>query len=181
MPEKLLAALLLLSLATYLHAMRSLFLHSHGVPRGMRLIQLLGALSGAAHLYAILSHNPGIGRTLGASAVYALALLVFGLARRATIAHPLTLAYSPDNPTFLLSTGIYRWIRHPFYASYMLTWLGGIVSAPSGLTIATTCVMAGLYARAAILEEEKFANSALRSAYSEYRQRTGMFCPRWPI
>jgi protein-S-isoprenylcysteine O-methyltransferase Ste14 len=38
-------------------------------------------------------------------------------------------------------------------------------------------IMLALYARAAILEERKFADSALKAEYRDYRSRTGFFLP----
>lgn len=170
--------LLIISLSLYLRAMYTLFSRAHGISNGMRTIQWAGALTGAIHLYAI-AHSPQPWMVIAAGlAFYLLALFVFALARQATQAHPLTLAYSPDKPSFLVSTGIYRFVRHPFYLSYMLTWFAGTVSAPGVLTILTTAAMAMLYLVAAIHEEAKFSKSGLASAYAAYRKTTGMFLPR---
>jgi protein-S-isoprenylcysteine O-methyltransferase Ste14 len=87
-------------------------------------------------------------------------------------------AFSDDTPQFLLRHGPYRYVRHPFYASYLLFWVGTAVTTAGWLPWLVPFGMLLLYARAATGEEQKFARSDLAQAYETYRQNTGMFLPR---
>lgn len=91
---------------------------------------------------------------------------------------PLTLAYANDMPVHLNQNGPYRWIRHPFYTSYLLAYVGGLVAAVSLPPLVVVVGMSALYANAAGREERKFQSSALRHQYGTYKRRTGMFTPR---
>jgi protein-S-isoprenylcysteine O-methyltransferase Ste14 len=64
--------------------------------------------------------------------------------------------------------GLYRWVRHPMYASYMLSYVGYLFSYPTprnGLIVALTAL--ALNARAVV--EERFL--AADAAYRDYLGR----------
>lgn len=89
----------------------------------------------------------------------------------------LTLAYSGDIPVMVLETGPYRWVRHPFYVSYLMTYSAGVMVSRNLLLLVVVAVMGAIYVHAARTEEAKFAQSPLADAYASYRQRVGMFLP----
>jgi protein-S-isoprenylcysteine O-methyltransferase Ste14 len=93
-------------------------------------------------------------------------------------ARPLTIAFADDVPMHVVRSGPYRVVRHPFYTSYMLAYLAGLIATASPLLIPVIVCMGTLYTRAASGEEAKFAASALRDEYAVYRHRTGRFTPR---
>jgi protein-S-isoprenylcysteine O-methyltransferase Ste14 len=103
---------------------------------------------------------------------------LFAWAIRSTLRRRLSLTYNPDVPEFILETGAFGLVRHPFYTSYVLFWLSFIVIHPSIINGAIALVIFGFYLNAARFEEAKFARSALASAYQHYSDRTGMFVPR---
>src|SRR5205807_8586540 len=84
----------------------------------------------------------------------------------------LSAAFSPDTPQHLFDGGPYRFIRHPFYCSYLLTWTAGIVATAWLWLLPSLAVMLVIYLRAAVVEEEKFARSPLAGAYERYRSHT---------
>ncbi len=53
------------------------------------------------------------------------------------------------------TSGLYRWIRHPLYASYLLSYLGYVLSNSSAAN-AVTCLLAALLLVARLLREERF-------------------------
>lgn len=53
------------------------------------------------------------------------------------------------------TSGMYRWIRHPLYASYLLSYLGYVLSNSSASN-ALTCLLAALLLVARLLREERF-------------------------
>jgi protein-S-isoprenylcysteine O-methyltransferase Ste14 len=93
-------------------------------------------------------------------------------------ARPLTLAFAHDLPTHLVDRGPYRTVRHPFYSSYMIAYVSGLIATMNLRLLPLILVMGMLYTRAARKEEAKFLASRLSHRYGLYRQRTGMFIPR---
>ena len=78
----------------------------------------------------------------------------------------------------LITCGPYRYIRHPFYTSYNLAWLAGLVATAWWPLAVAAAVMAALYERVAREEERGFAASALGEKYRLYRLRAGRYFPR---
>jgi protein-S-isoprenylcysteine O-methyltransferase Ste14 len=110
-----------------------------------------------------------------------LSAALFAWAIKTTYRRRLSIAYNPDIPEFILQSGPFRLVRHPFYTSYLLFWLSLIVMQPSIVSASVTSVLFGFYLNAAKFEEAKFARSALASAYKGYEARTGMFVPRMSV
>ena len=115
-----------------------------------------------------------------AMVLFLLALALFVWTVRLTRKTPLTVAYARDEPALLLKRGPYRYVRHPFYVSYLLFWAGTAAASPGVFPWAVPLVMLLVYWHAARREEAKFAASPLASAYADYRARVGMFLPRLP-
>jgi protein-S-isoprenylcysteine O-methyltransferase Ste14 len=118
-----------------------------------------------------------------AAAISGIALQLAGLALfvasvQATRETRLTLAFDNDLPTHVTRIGPYRWVRHPFYLSYILFWVGCACAAPSISTVTTAAVLAVLYLIAAIKEERKFASSEIANEYNAYKQRSGLLWPK---
>lgn len=105
-------------------------------------------------------------------------LVLFGRCTAVNRARPLTLAFAADLPTHLVDSGPYRRVRHPFYSSYMIAYLSGLIASMNLRLLPLILGMGTLYTRAARKEEAKFSASSLGQRYSLYRERTGMFIPR---
>jgi protein-S-isoprenylcysteine O-methyltransferase Ste14 len=104
--------------------------------------------------------------------------LLFGVTARTIRKDPFTLAFSTDAPRQLVQHGPYRWIRHPFYTSYMMTYVAGSVLTMHALVMIAAVAMGGIYVLAARMEEAKFLSGPLGGAYRAYRDATGAFLPR---
>ena len=153
---------------------------SHATPAGMRLISLMSGLAIMVVAIPAWRDAPqplwlGVGM-----AIQLTALALFLMAVRETRASRLTLAYDDDRPTFLVSTGPYRYIRHPFYTSYILFWLGCTIALRDLYLGVLTTIIFFLYSIAAYREEAKFKSSALRDAYEDYRLNAGFLWPKPP-
>ena len=148
---------------------------------GMRLITMLGLVSFAGQIAAILLKDEfHILTAVVGSMFYLISLFLFYWAIQATLQYRLTLAYSTDEPQFLLKTGPYSFIRHPFYMAYSIFWLAGFVATQNWWLVLSITVMTFLYYQAAKMEEEKFLSCQLfQNDYAEYRKQTGMFLPKW--
>ncbi len=112
-----------------------------------------------------------------AAPVYCAGLALWVWAIQTSGRGQLSLAFSGDMPQVIIRGGPYRYVRHPFYAAYMLHWLAGFVAtlnwavAAAGIAAAAMCVIA------AAREERRFARSNLGAAYGAYRAGTAMFVP----
>lgn len=147
---------------------------------GMRLIALLGTISFLIEMSAImLNDDYNVLATSAALLLYLISTSIFWWAVRATTATRLTLAFTGDEPEFLLQTGPYRLVRHPFYLAYSLFWIAGVFAGNSLFLAVVPAAMIGLYYRAATFEEHKFiASDRLRNKYENYRAKTGMLVPK---
>ncbi|MDO8539953.1 MAG: isoprenylcysteine carboxylmethyltransferase family protein [Opitutaceae bacterium] len=86
---------------------------------------------------------------------------------------------SPRANATLVTTGPYRWVRHPMYsAAFILGLAATLLTSNAVVMIAGACMYALLVARSRIEEQrlvEKFGE-----AYRAYQRRTGRFIPRIP-
>jgi protein-S-isoprenylcysteine O-methyltransferase Ste14 len=164
-------------LTVYAVAARTQFVSPEGVPARMRLIAALFLLFGAANARVLAVTAIDLTSLAPGLILHGVAAWLFSLAVRANRARHLSVAFTTDVPEHLVSSGPYRYIRHPFYTSYCLTWLASAVVAHSVLLLGSFGCMMLLYRWAARFEERKFSESGLASEYRRYRANTGMFIP----
>jgi protein-S-isoprenylcysteine O-methyltransferase Ste14 len=175
--EILAAAIATSDFILFVWALRGHFV-STSVPPGMWLVSVLSACAFITFLACLASTDlswPWFG--VGAL-VHLLALALFVAAFRSTRQKRVTLAFDRDTPTFLVRDGVYRRLRHPFYASYILFWVGCCIQVRTPAMFAVSTTLAALYLGAAIAEERKFAASSLAAAYRDYRKQTGLLWPK---
>ncbi len=77
----------------------------------------------------------------------------------------------------LVTSGPYRWVRHPFYDSVALLVLGNSLIAANWFLFATGGLLFLLFIVRTRTEEEKLL-ARFGDAYRAYRDRTGRFLPR---
>jgi len=77
-------------------------------------------------------------------------------------------------PDELVTTGAYRYSRHPMYLASLLICLGSGLAALSWLFILLSTAMAICFHREALIEE-RYCLDKYGNAYQQYRSRT----PRW--
>ena len=87
------------------------------------------------------------------------------------------LAFDLVAPKLLVTKGPYKWIRHPFYASYLLTYLAAWFGTLNLALLIPLSFMAWLYWRAARIEEKKYLDSSYREVFLTWAKSTGMFVP----
>jgi len=148
-------------------------------PKQMRVLSILGLVFTALQLIAILTAEKfnTITSIVGVM-FYLSSLALFWWAVVTTRRQRLTLAFSSDEPGFLLRSGPYGFIRHPFYTAYTLFWLAGVSATRAWWLIIPVVIIFAFYLRAARMEEAKFSESDLSGDYENYRKRTGMFLPK---
>jgi protein-S-isoprenylcysteine O-methyltransferase Ste14 len=172
------ATLLVGSVASFGWGVRKFFTRPVGLTARMKWISGLSCAFGIAHLFAILfSSNLTPERSVAGSALYLCSAGLFWWAIRTSLGKPLSAAFSPDVPLHLVCNGPYRFVRHPLYTSYLLTWVAGWVVTAQWWLLPTVLAMLGIYFVASSAEEEKFLSSPLGRDYQRYRLRTGRFLP----
>jgi protein-S-isoprenylcysteine O-methyltransferase Ste14 len=82
-------------------------------------------------------------------------------------------------PPSVCDVGPYRFVRHPFYLSYMLAFIAVAVAFPSLIVAAVCAVNIGLFVYMAFDDERVLSFSRLAEDYNHYKTRVGMFLPRF--
>lgn len=110
-----------------------------------------------------------------------LAALSIALIGAAVRAHRVRIALwhqDGDAPAQLVTWGPYRWVRHPFYAAFLLALTGAALLCPhAGTGAALGWGLATLHLTAA-REERRLRASRLGGRYAAYMHRVGRFVPR---
>ena len=109
-------------------------------------------------------------------------LLAGGLALLAYAHHHLGRSFHPlvvsREQQVLVSTGPYRWIRHPVYTAYLANYVGGgLLSSNLVLTLVPATMYAILVA-IRMGQEEDLLRERFPSDYVQYEKRTGRLLPR---
>jgi protein-S-isoprenylcysteine O-methyltransferase Ste14 len=81
-------------------------------------------------------------------------------------------------PAAICESGPYKILRHPFYLSYMVAFLGAAVAFPSLVTAAVSTLGIALFVYMAFDDERVLLQSGLAADYQTYRRRVGMFVPK---
>jgi protein-S-isoprenylcysteine O-methyltransferase Ste14 len=76
----------------------------------------------------------------------------------------------------LVTSGLYRWVRHPLYLGEMVAVWGYVIAWPAPWAIAAALVFTALQSWRARVEEGRLA--AYHPAYAAYRERAGFLWPR---
>ena len=133
------------------------------------------ALHGAAIL---ILPEPPVWSQLAGSAVLLVVLVLFWTAVAAHGDIRPKFAFDQPEAARIVTSGPYRWIRHPFYSSFMLAALGGVLISGRPELLLTIPWLACFYVRAAKEEEIFLLESPLGRQYQDYYRRTGRFFPR---
>ena len=81
-----------------------------------------------------------------------------------------------QRPTEVVSSGAFRYVRHPLYLGSMLVYLGLTVSTASLLCLALLVVIVLFYNYIAAYEE-KLLEAKMGASYIEYEKKTGKWVP----
>jgi protein-S-isoprenylcysteine O-methyltransferase Ste14 len=88
--------------------------------------------------------------------------------------------YSPAHrarlPDRIVSTGPYRWIRHPIYTSNLILLFGLALTSGSLWLVMNLAILVGYYVPTIGREEAAIADG--HQEYREYMSRTGRFFPK---
>lgn len=143
-----------------------------------KFISAMVVLTAVLDLILIWTRAQPVPAQVAGMAIMIASLWLFRSAIAASREARLRFAFDEQNPHSLVTLGIYRHIRHPFYTSYLLFWAGWAVTTWAPIAIIPVLLIALLYALAARLEERKFEATPMAKAYADYRRRTGFFWPK---
>ena len=165
------------TLAQYAWSMRAHF-RSPTMPPGMVIVSAV-VVGVALFFFAILwiERQPAAAQ-IGGLAIELASSARFWWAISSSRKARLRFAFDADNPDSLVTDGPYFYVRHPFYASYLIFWIGWGIATWSIWAVAPVAGIVAIYTIAALDEERKFSRTALADAYEAYRKRTGLFWPR---
>ncbi len=91
----------------------------------MKVLGFAGVFFSVAQLAMVARARPVPWRMASAPVLYVVALGLFWWAVAHAARAQLNLAFTNATPVTLLVDGPYAYIRHPFYASYLLYWVAG--------------------------------------------------------
>lgn len=77
----------------------------------------------------------------------------------------------------LVTSGLYRWVRHPQYSALFLIIAGTLIQWPTLITVVMCPILLFMYYRLARREEREM-ESRFGDRYVTYRQQVPMFWPR---
>jgi hypothetical protein len=120
------------------------------LPRSLRLRDFIlptgSVFSASMHLWCVLQSGGALTLiSVSAFIIYVMGMTTFITTKLAVHGSTLILPASPDNTHQLIELRRYPIPLQPYYWAYRITWLAGIVAAPSRLTILTTALMLILY------------------------------------
>lgn len=166
--------------AQHIRATRGHFVSDRMAPGAMALATLVIATTLIFSTLLFFASRPLWAAVIG-GLVEVGSLVLFFAAIRASREARLLFAFDPGMPNGLIERGPYRYVRHPFYTSYLLFWFGWAVAIWSPWTLPFLLAFVVFYTAAARGEEQKFAASEMAARYDHYRRSTGLFWPRLPL
>jgi len=107
--------------------------------------------------------------------LYFMALIIFWWA--VLTAKTLDFAFS-NKVGNIVTTGPFRFFRHPFYVSYILVWLSSTLLFKSPILWITLLYLIAFYVLSARKEEKVILKSEYSTEYEKYTKNVGMFLPR---
>lgn len=140
----------------------------------------VSAAAVAAGRYHLVAHWQGLPDGASDAVAAVLVLASMTMIGWTTGSHRVPLAlWHQDNDAAvqIVNWGPYRYVRHPFYAAFLMTQVAAVLAFPHAVTalgLAWAIVALSLTARR---EESRLLASALGAEYRSYMTRTGRLVP----
>ncbi len=147
------------------------------MPLGMRLIGAVSLVTMTAFAWSVLAMP--LSRIWPAAPVLSIgSLALFVWTVHTTRGAGLALAFAGGQPSGLMVSGPFCYVRHPFYTSYLIFWLATCVATNSGVCWTGLLTLLVCYVTAARAEERLISRGRFAAEYAGYVAGTGMFLPR---
>jgi len=82
-----------------------------------------------------------------------------------------------DAPIGLVTSGAYRYVRHPFYTSFLLAFAAADLFFPHPAVLILSLYVFAALSSTAVGEERKLRASVFGEDYAKYMERSGRFLP----
>ena len=143
-----------------------------------RILQINSLALYFACAIAAFNNSISLKLNLAYSVTLLLCLIFFWINSNQVKKYRFSIIFSNDIPNSILKSGLYRFVRHPFYIIYMIVYIStAFFTADLWVFILSTTIFY-LYYKAARKEENKFLSSDLKTEYDNYLKKTGMFFPK---
>jgi protein-S-isoprenylcysteine O-methyltransferase Ste14 len=109
------------------------------------------------------------------------AVMLYEWTRRTVVDRNFYIGLAGEVPPAVCDAGPYRYVRHPFYLSYMVAFVAVAVAFPSFIVTGVCVLNIGLFVYMALDDERVLLGSAIAADYRAYRERVAMFLPRLPM
>jgi protein-S-isoprenylcysteine O-methyltransferase Ste14 len=153
---------------------------SDKMPRGALLISVVVLITTFLFLYLTWTQSQPLPAQIAGLGIQLFSWWLFWQAIGASKSAKLRLAFDEAGPRGLVTEGPYRYVRHPFYASYLIFWAGWTLGLWSVVALFPFAILIVIYVMAALMEERKFVGTPMAAEYEAYRQKTGFFWPKVP-
>lgn len=107
------------------------------------------------------------------AALSVLSVVLYEWARRTITGRRFAIALADEVPEAVCEEGPYRYMRHPFYLSYVIASLGMLVASLNLIAAAVFIFNSIVFTYMARDDERTLQASTLGSGYAAYRQRVG--------
>lgn len=168
---------LALSLFCFLSFTWALYRHFevHGhMPHSMRALSIFSLIAYVTFLAIGLLSEPRSWLIAAAIALFIASLIIFWSAIFASRQGGLHVAHEEAVSRAIVTSGPYRYLRHPFYVAYRLFWLATALIGGPVLWMFTLAFLVW-YAILAREEEKRLLQSELGSLYEAYLSERGLF------
>ena len=152
-----------------------------GESKNYRLLQLASSAMWISSVLVLFQQASSftVNRALALIFFQTVCLVIFWSHLKIVKQNKFSLIFSSDQPAVLVDArGLYKWVRHPFYFTYLICYLSIAVLTKSLLLSLLCSILMVIYCQAARFEENKFLQSDLRDRYLNYQKRTFMLVPK---
>jgi len=170
------AAVLTLQFVHYYGAGARTFVRSR-LDDGGEEAAALFALAGAGIIILAWIYRIDVLNGVIALGLVSASLFLYEWARRTIRGRGFAVIFGGNVPEAVCDSGPYAYIRHPFYASYVIGLTAALVAFPNVFTALGWFVATWFFVHGARHDEMAISDSPLAGAYADYRKRTGMFFP----
>lgn len=143
----------------------------------LSVIKISGIVFVFANLYSAFTHKLPINSIYAAGIVLLLISAFLFFAALHSFKEAPGVAFINEILVGLNTNGPYQYIRHPFYTSYILAWLGSAIASGNYWIIMALLVIVYIYYKAATEEEALWLSGAHAEEYAKYMNTTGRFLP----
>lgn len=151
---------------------------SDRMPRGAHLISIVILITAFLFLYLTWTEEQPLVTRLIGLLLQGFGWWLFWQTITASREGGLRFAFDEQGPRSLVTRGPYRYVRHPFYVSYIMFWGGWAVGLWNIIAFFPLAILIVIYVFAARMEEGLFAGTPMAAEYEAYKRSTGFFFPR---